>query len=63
VPGGLVGMLEGGSDNFVLNSSGLLSALLTVPPTSSHPRARVGWLWSADREAGKFGPQTHYLWL
>jgi hypothetical protein len=56
VLGGLVKMLESGLDNFILNLSGLLSALLTVPPTSSHPWARVGWLWCADREAGKFGP-------
>jgi len=37
VPGGLVGTLESSLDNFALNLSGLLSALLTVPPTLSHP--------------------------
>ena len=35
--GDLVGTLVSGLDNSVLNLSGLLSALLTVPPTSSHP--------------------------
>jgi hypothetical protein len=40
-------------DNFVLNLSGLLSALLTVPPTLSHPRARVGWLWCRNGEASQ----------
>jgi len=56
VPGGLVRMLESGLDNFVLNLSGLLSALLTVPPTLSYPWVRVGWLWCVNGGAGKFGP-------
>jgi hypothetical protein len=63
VPRGLVRMLESGLDNFILNLSRLLSALLTVSPTLSHPQARGGWLWCANRGAGKFGPQTYYLWL
>jgi len=58
-----VGTIWSGLDNFALNLSGLLSALLTVPPTLSHPWARVGWLWCANGGAGKFGPQTHHLWL
>jgi len=56
VPGGPVGTLESGLDNFALNLSRLLSALLTVPLTLFHPWARVGWLWCTNRGAGKFGP-------
>jgi hypothetical protein len=54
-------MVENGLDNFTLNLSGLLSALLTVPLTLSQPWARVGWLWCANSEAGKFALLTHYL--
>jgi hypothetical protein len=56
VPRGLVRILESSLDNFILNLSRLLSALLTVPPILSHPRARKGWLWYANRGAEKFGP-------
>jgi len=56
VLGGLVGILESGLDNFVLNLSGLLLALLIVPPILSYPWVCVGWLWCANRGAEKFGP-------
>jgi hypothetical protein len=52
----LVRILKSSLNNFILNLSRLLSALLTVPLTLSYLRAHMGWLWCADREAGKFGP-------